>query len=594
MSQPLEVLRRVFGHQTFRGRQEEVVEQILRGGDAVALFPTGAGKSICYQVPALCRSGTGVVVSPLIALMRDQVEALRQAGVNAGALNSTVPAAEATQIRRDFVSGTLKLLYVSPERLIAEGFLEFLATGSVSLFAIDEAHCISTWGHDFRPEYARLSVLKERFPGVPRIALTATADPQTRDDLRARLELEDAPVFSTSFDRPNIRYTIVDKEAPRRQLLHFLQGRPGTTGIVYCLSRRRVDETAAFLNANGIRALPYHAGLERVVRDANQDVFLKEDALCLVATIAFGMGIDKPDVRYVAHLDLPGSVEAYYQETGRAGRDGQPSDAWMSYGLADVVQRRQMIDGGDAPEPVKRIERSKLSALLGICETTGCRRQAILVHFGEAHPGACGNCDNCLDPADTLDGTIAAQKLLSAVYRTGQRYGAGHVIDVLRGVATDKVGRANHDSLPTFGVGADKDGAYWRSALRQLCAAGLLSIDHERHGALCLGEGARAVLRGERSIRLRAPRVKGHPRSRPAAPTTDPLFESLRLERARLAREQNVPPYIVFSNATLADMAVRRPTNLEELRAVSGVGDAKLGRYGRAFLAVLRAGTLVD
>ena len=377
MTDPDEVLHRVFGHAAFRGRQADVVAQLVSGGDAVALFPTGAGKSICYQVPALCRAGTGVVVSPLIALMRDQVEALRQAGVNAGALNSATSAAEAARVRRDFIAGELKLLYVAPERLLSEGFLAFLARGRIALFAIDEAHCVSSWGHDFRPEYSQLAILGERFPGVPRIALTATADPQTRDDLRVRLGLAEAPVFATSFDRPNIRYTIVDKEAPRKQLLRFLQGRPDTSGIVYCLSRKRVEDTATFLSGHGIRALPYHAGLDRGVRDANQDAFLKEESLCLVATVAFGMGIDKPDVRYVAHLDLPGSVEAYYQETGRAGRDGLSSEAWMSYGLQDVVQRRQMIDGGEAAEEVKRIERGKLNALLGICESTGCRRQAI-------------------------------------------------------------------------------------------------------------------------------------------------------------------------------------------------------------------------
>ena len=598
MKAPAEVLRQVFGHNAFRGRQAEVVEQLVAGGDAVALFPTGAGKSICYQVPSLCRPGTGVVVSPLIALMRDQVEALRQAGVNAGALNSTIGAADVARIRRDYLSGDLQLLYVAPERLLAEGFLSFLAQGTVSLFAIDEAHCVSSWGHDFRPEYAQLAVLGERFPGVPRIALTATADPQTRDDLRARLGLWDAPVFATSFDRPNIRYSIVDKEAPRRQLLHFLQGRPDTSGIVYCLSRKRVDETAAFLSNNGVRALPYHAGLDRTVRDANQDAFLKDEHLCLVATIAFGMGIDKPDVRYVAHLDLPGSVEAYYQETGRAGRDGLPSEAWMSYGLQDVVQRRQMIENGEAAEDVKRVERSKLGALLGICETTGCRRQAILAHFGESHPGACGTCDNCLDPVETVDGTVPAQKLLSAIYRTGQRYGAGHVIDLLRGVATEKITRAHHDDLPTFGVGKDQDEKFWHSALRQLSAAGLVAVDHEAFGALRIGEGARAVLKGEQTVRLRPSRTaeagRRLPKGRPASSQGGPLFDALRAERARLARSQNLPPYVVFHDTTLAAMATTRPTSLEALRGVPGVGDSKLQRYGPAFLAIIQAFAAAD
>ena len=593
MKDPAEVLRQVFGHTAFRGRQAEVVSQLIAGGDAVTLFPTGAGKSICYQVPALCRPGTGIVISPLIALMRDQVEALRQAGVNAGALNSAVSTAEAAQIRRDYRSGDLKLLYVAPERLLTDGMLDFLGQGQIALIAIDEAHCVSAWGHDFRPDYAQLAVLGERFPGVPRIALTATADPQTRDDLRARLGLIDAPVFTTSFDRPNIRYTIADKEAPRRQLLHFLRDRPGTSGIVYCLSRRRVEETAVFLQGNGLRALPYHAGLDRAVRENNQDAFLKEENLCLVATVAFGMGIDKPDVRYVAHLDLPGSVEAYYQETGRAGRDGLAAEAWMAYGLHDLVQRRQMIDNGDAAEEVKRIERSKLSALLGICESTGCRRQAILAHFGESYPGHCGNCDNCLNPVETQDGTVPAQKLLSAIYRTGQRYGAGHVIDVLRGVSTDKIGRAQHDQLPTFGVGRDHDATFWHSALRQLTAAGLVTIDHECFGALQLGEGARAVLRGEQEVRLRPSRPGrakgGDAKARTAGPAGGPLFDALRAERARLARAQNLPPYVVFHDTTLAAMAAQRPASLEAMRGVPGIGDTKLSRYGAAFLAIIQA-----
>lgn len=591
MKSPLEVLQTVFGHRAFRGRQADVVEQLIKGGDAVALFPTGAGKSVCYQVPALCRPGTAVVVSPLIALMRDQVEALRQAGVNAGALNSAVSAAGASRIRRDYLSGDLKLLYVAPERLLSSGFLEFLATGTVALFAIDEAHCVSAWGHDFRPEYLQLAVLQERFPGVPRIALTATADPQTRDDLRTRLRLVDAPVYVTSFDRPNIRYTIVEKDAPRRQLLEFLKGRPKQSGIVYCLSRKRVDETAAFLSGQGLRALPYHAGLDRSVREANQDVFLKDESLCLVATVAFGMGIDKPDVRYVAHLDLPGSIEAYYQETGRAGRDGLPSDAWMAYGMTDLVQRRRMIDEGDSADDVKRVERGKLNALLGVCETAGCRRQAILAHFGETRPGPCGACDNCLNPVETIDGSVPAQKLLSAIYRTGQRYGAAHVIAVLRGVTTDKIMRAGHHELSTFGVGKDQDDRFWQSALRQISAAGLVTVDHDAFGALLLGEGARAVLRGERTIQLRRDRRPTR-NSRLKVGTGkrigDTLFEALREERARLARAQNVPPYVVFHDTTLAAMASLRPTTVAAMRGIPGVGNSKLDRYGAAFLAVIR------
>ena len=591
---PLDVLATVFGHRAFRGLQAEAVDELVAGRDAVVLFPTGAGKSVCYQVPALCRPGTGIVVSPLIALMRDQVEALRQAGVNAGALNSSTPSAEAGRIRRDFAAGTLKLLYVAPERLMLDGFLDYLATGTLALFAIDEAHCVSAWGHDFRPEYLKLSVLAARFPGVPRVALTATADPQTRDDLRRRLGLEDARVFATSFDRPNIRYSIVEKDNPRRQLLHFLKAHRGASGICYCLSRRKVEETASFLSENGVRARPYHAGLDRSLRDANQDAFLKEDDLCLVATVAFGMGIDKPDVRYVAHLDLPGSIEAYYQETGRAGRDGLPSDAWMSYGMSDLVRRRQMIDEGEASEDVKRVERGKLNALLGICETAGCRRQALLAHFGESHAGRCGNCDTCLTPVETIDGTEVAQKLMSAIYRTGQRFGAGHVIDVLRGKATEKIAKAGHDALPTFGVGKDRDEKFWQSVIRQTAAAGLVLVDHAAFGALTLGEGARAVLKGERRLEIRRDRAgKATESGRSASPTPAPgsedLFQALRAERARLAREQGVPPYVVFHDSTLLAMAARRPETMRDLAGVPGMGEKKLERYGEAFLAVIQA-----
>ncbi len=589
--QPRDVLRDVFGHDDFRGRQFEVVRQVVGGGDAVVLFPTGAGKSLCYQVPALCREGTAVVISPLVALMRDQVEALKQAGVNAGALNANVAAEEAGRVRRDFLNGSLKLLYVAPERLGAGDFMAFLARKTLALIAIDEAHCVSQWGHDFRPEYIRLGEVAERFPGVPRIALTATADPQTRDDLRRQLGLEDAPVFSTSFDRPNIRYTIVRKEAPARQLLGFLAGHADDSGIVYCLSRKKVEDIAQTLSGHGVRALPYHAGLDRGVRDANQDAFLKEDTLCLVATVAFGMGIDKPDVRYVAHLDLPGSVEAYYQETGRAGRDGLPADAWMTYGMTDLVQRRRMIDDGASPDAVKRVERSKLDALLGICETVDCRRQAILAHFGERHPGGCGNCDACLSPVETTDGLVPAQKVLSAIYRTGQRYGAGHVADVLLGKRTEKVVRAGHEHLPTFGVGTGEDERFWQSVIRQLAATGIIGIDHAAYGALTLGEGARAVLKGERAIRISVAQPLSKPRRTPSATPpdarSDTLFQALRAERMRLAKAQGVPPYVVFPDTTLLALAAKRPATMSDLRGIPGMGTVKLERYGAAFLTVV-------
>ena len=594
---PQEVLQRVFGHAAFREGQEAVVRTVAEGGDAVVLFPTGRGKSLCYQVPALCREGVAVIVSPLIALMRDQVEALRQAGVPAAALNSTLDQAGAAKVRDDMRGGRLKLVYVTPERLTGERFLDFLSGCRIALFAIDEAHCVSSWGHDFRPEYGMLGMLAERFPGVPRMALTATADPMTREDLRHRLALSHAPVFSSSFDRPNIAYAVAEKDNARQQLLAFLKRHKGASGIVYCLSRKKVEETAAWLSGQGVRSLPYHAGLDRSVRDANQDAFLKEENLCLVATIAFGMGIDKPDVRYVAHLDLPSSVEAYYQETGRAGRDGLPSQAWMAYGMADLVMRRKMIDEGNAPDAVKRVERGKLNALLGIAETAGCRRQAILAHFGEAHPGSCGNCDNCLSPAATYDGTVDAQKALSAIVRTGQRYGGGHVVDVLRGKATEKARRAGHDKLPTFGVGKDMDERGWNSVIRQLTVMGAIEVDHAEHGALKAGPEARAILRGERAVQLRkdrAMRASDVTRSLRASvaaaevdPSDAPLFESLRSERMRLARAQGVAPYMVFPDAALREMARLRPRDRDAFAALPGVGEAKLARYGEAFLAVV-------
>lgn len=594
--EPIRVLRDVFGLSSFRGQQEDIIAHVIEGRDAVVLLPTGAGKSLCFQIPALCLDGVAIVVSPLIALMRDQVEALRQSGVRAAALNSTLIPEEMVDIRNALAAGEIDLLYVTPERLVSDGFLGLLSRLNISLFAIDEAHCVSQWGHDFRPEYMQLAVLGERFPGVPRIALTATANPQTRDDLIHRLQLDNARVFSASFDRPNIRYTIVPKDNAKSQLAAFLQDKKGQSGIVYCLSRKKVEDISDWLNGQGVRALPYHAGLDRSVRDANQDAFLKEDGLVLVATIAFGMGIDKPDVRFVAHLDLPSSIEAYYQETGRSGRDGLPAEGWMAYGMGDLVQRRRMIDDGGTPEDVKRVERAALDALLGVCETTDCRRRALLAHFGEHLVEDCGNCDSCLTPAQTWDGTEAARKLLSAIYRSGQRYGAGHVIDILRGNATEKITRAGHDSLPTFGVGADIDAKTWQSVVRQMSVFGHISVDHEAYGALVLNDSARAVLQGHKPIKFRRDKISaGRKRNAKSSvetfssetPEDEALFQALRAERLRLAREQGVPPYVIFHDASLREMARVRPASVTEMGEIAGVGSAKCTRYGRAFLGVI-------
>ncbi|MFD1329606.1 DNA helicase RecQ [Mycoplana ramosa] len=595
---PLDVLKRVYGYDAFRGKQQEVVEHVTAGGDAVVLFPTGAGKSLCFQIPSLCRDGVGIVVSPLIALMRDQVEALKQLGVRAAALNSSLSRDEAIAVMRAVRTGELDLLYVTPERLVTEGFAELIGNARIALFAIDEAHCVSQWGHDFRPEYRALDCLAERYPGVPRIALTATADPHTRDDIIERLSLGTARVFTTSFDRPNISYDIVERDQPRQQLLRFLSRHKDASGIVYCLSRAKVEDTAEWLDKQGIRALPYHAGLDRAVRDAHQDAFLKDENLCLVATVAFGMGIDKPDVRYVAHLDLPGSVEAYYQETGRAGRDGQPSEVWMAYGMADVLQRRRMIDEGDAAEEVKRVERAKLNALLAICETASCRRQAILAHFGEGHPGGCGNCDTCRNPVETWDGTEAAITALAAVYRTGERFGAGHVIDVLMGTVNEKTERFGHVDMPVFGAGKDIAARTWQSVFRQLLAMGLIRIDHTAYGAMKLEPEARAVFRREREVRFRKDRpvsVKAARNQRSAAARERAdlagsdleLFEKLRAERLSIAKDLDVPPYVVFPDATLIALAKERPGDWDELLDIPGIGQSKRERFGKAFLRVI-------
>ena len=596
---PLAILKQVYGYSAFRGQQAAVVEQVVNGGDAVVLFPTGAGKSLCFQIPALCREGVGIVVSPLIALMRDQVEALRQLGVRAAALNSSLSREDYVEVRRALDRGALDLLYVTPERIVTPGFKEMLEGVRIALFAIDEAHCVSQWGHDFRPEYRDLGMLATLYPGVPRMALTATADPHTREDMIERLALGHAPVFTTSFDRPNIAYEIVERDQPRQQLLRFLGRHKGSSGIVYCLSRAKVEETAEWLNGQGIRALPYHAGMERAERDAHQDAFLKEEDLCLVATVAFGMGIDKPNVRYVAHLDLPGSVEAYYQETGRAGRDGLPSDAWMAYGMADVIQRGRMIDGSTAGDEVKRVERAKLNALLAICETPGCRRQAILKHFGEAHPGQCNMCDTCLKPVETFDGTEAAIKALAAVYRTGERFGTGHLVDVLTGVENEKTARFGHAEMPVFGVGRDLPAKTWQSIYRQLLAAGHVSVDHAAFGALRLEPSARAVFRKEVTVRFRKDRptsgkaARSSARGEGAKSTLEEadraLFDALRATRMEIARALSVPPYVVFPDTTLVAFATERPTDSTALLGISGVGQSKLDRYGEAFLAVIRA-----
>jgi len=593
-AQPLQLLRTVFGHPDFRGAQEEIVGHVAGGGDALVLMPTGGGKSLCYQLPALLRNGTALVVSPLIALMQDQVAALKQLGVRAAFLNSTLDGRAVNACEKALRAGDLDLLYVAPERLVMPRMLECLAASELALFAIDEAHCVSQWGHDFRPEYLQLSLLHERFPAVPRIALTATADPQTRTEIIRRLALDDARVFISSFDRPNIRYTIVDKQEPRAQLLRFIRDEhDGDAGIVYCLSRKKVDETAAWLAGNGIRALPYHAGMDSASRAENQSRFQREDGIVVVATIAFGMGIDKPDVRFVAHLDLPKSIEGYYQETGRAGRDGAPADAWMACGLGDVVQQRRMIDQSEGSEDYRRVSMAKLESLLGLCETAGCRRVRLLDYFGEVSV-PCGNCDNCIEPPHTWDATEAARKALSCVYRTGQRFGAVHLIDVLRGHATDRVLQRGHDKLNVFGAGADLDEQAWRNIFRQLAALGFIRPDHDAYGALCLTEASRPVLRGEQQVSMRSvlPRKVGTGRSRRTAaalPAADAgLLEKLKAWRLQQARVQSVPAFVIFHDKTLTEIAAARPADLDALGEISGIGAKKLERYGAALLAVVQ------
>jgi ATP-dependent DNA helicase RecQ len=593
----LHVLETVFGYPAFRGQQAEIVDVVARGGDALVLMPTGGGKSLCYQIPSLLRDGVGVVVSPLIALMQDQVDALAEVGVRAAFLNSTQSFDESQQIERRLRSGHLDLLYVAPERLMTPRCLDLLESARIALFAIDEAHCVSQWGHDFRPEYIKLSVLHERFPQVPRIALTATADQQTREEIIRRLQLEDARMFVSSFDRPNIRYQIVEKANGRKQLLDFIESEHmGDAGVVYCLSRKKVEETAEFLNEHGVNALAYHAGMETSVRTRNQARFLREDGIVMVATIAFGMGIDKPDVRFVAHLDLPKSIEGYYQETGRAGRDGLPANAWMAYGLQDVVQQRRMIDESEADETFKRVQSAKLDAMLGLCETLHCRRTRLLDYFGQgAEP--CGNCDTCLNPPSAYDATVDVQKLLSTIYRVDQRYGAMHVLDVLRGVDSDKVRERGHGQLSTFGVGSDRSEAEWRAILRQVIALGLVDVDHEGFGVLKLTDAARPVLKGAERVQLRVyqkPVKSRRATSKPngfvetgLSPAEQAIFEKLRWWRMESARKHNVPAYVIFHDATMREIAKVQPQSLDDLRGVTGVGEKKLETYGAEIVALM-------
>lgn len=594
----LEILDTVFGYPAFRGQQADIVEHVASGGDALVLMPTGGGKSLCYQIPALLRDGVGVVVSPLIALMQDQVDALAEVGVRAAFLNSTQTYEESMRIERLVRTGDIDLVYVAPERLMTPRCLELFEASKIALFAIDEAHCVSQWGHDFRPEYIKLSILHERFPNVPRIALTATADHQTRAEIALRLQLEDARQFVSSFDRPNIRYQIVEKANGRKQLLDFISTEhAGDAGIVYCLSRKKVEETAEFLNENGIRALPYHAGMEYAKRSANQARFLREESIVMVATIAFGMGIDKPDVRFVCHLDLPKSIEGYYQETGRGGRDGLPASAWMAYGLQDVVLQRRMIDESDADDGFKRVLGMKLDAMLGLCETLTCRRVRLLEYFGE-RASPCGNCDTCLIPPVSFDGTVPVQKLLSAIYRVDQRFAAGHVIDVLRGVSSERITQWHHDSLSVYGIGAERTEQEWRAILRQAIALGLVTVDHEVYSSLKLTDAARPVLKGGQQVQLRqyqkpvkpkrAPgsSAKAHPEME-LSKSEQAIFEKLRWWRVETARSHGVPAYVIFVDATLREIAKVKPSSIDDLRGVTGVGEKKLVSYGDEIVAII-------
>lgn len=593
---PIDILKHVFGYEHFRANQQEIIDCVTGGGDALVIMPTGGGKSLCYQIPALARPGVGIVVSPLIALMEDQVSALRELGVNAGFLNSTLDHDTTWHTENAIRNGELELVYIAPERLIQERTLALLKDTQIALFAIDEAHCVAQWGHDFRSDYLKLDLLHSQFPEVPRIALTATADERTRAEIIERLQLQQAQQFINGFDRPNIHYRIQQKTKPRDQLLRFLEEeQAGNSGIIYCLSRAKVEDTAAWLTQRGFLALPYHAGMSAQQRQQNQSRFLREEQVIIVATIAFGMGIDKPDVRFVCHLDMPKSIEAYYQETGRAGRDGEPSTALLLYGLEDVVKLRQMAENSEGSEIFKRQEQQRLNAMLGLCEVIGCRRQVLLRYFGDVLPTPCGNCDNCETPPDTWDATEPVRKALSCVYRSGQRFGASHVITILRGGDTEKIREFGHDKLSTYGIGRDLSVEEWRSVFRQLIACGALAIDASGFGSLQLTESCRPILRGEQSVALRRDKaVKGKSRTPQMKANLDideaqmPVWNALRRVRKTLAEEHGVPPYVIFHDATLKDMLNKFPLSPWEMLSVNGVGDRKMAQFGEAFLEVFR------